>query len=328
MTLFFHFRSGNPEAVFIVNGDVCSDFPLQEMLKFHSSAEARNTMTVMTTEATRQQSLNYGCVVKDEDNHTMRHYVEKPATYISSLVNCGVYIIDPTKFFTHLKAVFDEKQGDFYETQDLWKKEVLWLEREILPNLAGSDEVKVFVTNKWWSPVKTAASAIYANRHYLALYKEKCPERLVEVTDSSGKPTILGNVYIHPSAVVHPSAVIGPNVSVSANVKVGIGVRIKESIILDQSIINDHSLILNTIVGQGARVGEWCRIEGTPNDPNPNRPFAKMDNNPLFNDKGQLNPSITIVGSSVFLSNEIILLNSIVLPHKELKQSIKNEIVL
>jgi len=43
-------------------------------------------------------------------------------------------------------------------------------------------------------------------------------------------------------------------------------------------------------------VGEWTRIEGTPNDPNPNKPFAKIDIQDLFNPEGRLSPSITVVG--------------------------------
>jgi Nucleoside-diphosphate-sugar pyrophosphorylase involved in lipopolysaccharide biosynthesis/translation initiation factor 2B, gamma/epsilon subunits (eIF-2Bgamma/eIF-2Bepsilon) len=35
----YHFRDqircGNPEAFFVLNGDVCADFPLIEMLKFY-----------------------------------------------------------------------------------------------------------------------------------------------------------------------------------------------------------------------------------------------------------------------------------------------------
>jgi mannose-1-phosphate guanylyltransferase len=46
-----------------------------------------------------------------------------------------------------------------------------------------------------------------------------------------------------------------------------------------------------------AKIGSWTRVEGTPNDPNPNKPFAKMENLPLFNIDGKLNPSITIVGT-------------------------------
>ena len=93
------------------------------------------------------------------------------------------------------------------------------------------------------------------------------------------------------------------NVSIGANVTIGEGVRIKESIILEGSIIDSHSIVMHTVIGKDARIGQWARVEGTPNDPNPNKPFAKMENNPLFNQEGKLNPSITIVGKSlVYLS--------------------------
>ena len=90
------------------------------------------------------------------------------------------------------------------------EKDAMYLENDILPTLAGTDQVKyiffiqnkyekskftnyhskrliiyllkiqarVFQTTNWWSPVKTAASAIYANRHYLGLYRLRNPERL------------------------------------------------------------------------------------------------------------------------------------------------------
>ena len=80
------------------------------------------------------------------------------------------------------------------------------------------------------------------------------------------------------------------------NVIVGAGARVKESIILGGSVVGEHSLILYTVIGMNTKVGDWSRVEGTPNDPNPNKPFAKMDNLPLFNVAGKLNPSITILG--------------------------------
>ena len=105
---------------------------------------------------------------------------------------------------------------------------------------------------------------------------------------------------------------------------------------------------MHAVIGMNSKVGDWTRVEGTPNDPNPNKPFAKTDNHPLFNQEGKLNPSITIVGKfffyellieplielcflqgcNVVIPSEVVLLNSVVLPHKQLSQSIKNEIVL
>ena len=102
----------------------------------------------------------------------------------------------------------------------------------------------------------------------------------------------------------------------------------KESIVLNHSTIGMNSLIQHAVIGMNSKIGDWTRVEGTPNDPNPNKPFAKTDNYPLFNDKGKLNPSITIIGCHVVIPSEVILLNSVVLPNKQLRHSIKNEIVL
>lgn len=53
--------------------------------------------------------------------------------------------------------------------------------------------------------------------------------------------------------------------------------------------------MLNSIVGWDSTVGKWARVEGTPSDPNPNDPYAKIDSETLFRDGG-LTPSITILG--------------------------------
>ncbi|XP_076304587.1 mannose-1-phosphate guanylyltransferase regulatory subunit alpha-B-like isoform X5 [Tachypleus tridentatus] len=169
-------------------------------------------------------------------------------------------------------------------------------------------------------------SAIYANRHYLELYHQTHPDWLAE--NDKDKPVIIGDVFIHPTALVHPTATLGPNVSVGKGVSIGEGVRIRESIILGNATIQDHTLVLHSIVGWNSVVGCWSRVEGTPCDPNPNKPFAKMENVPLFNSNGRLNPSITILGCNVQVPSEVIVLNSIVLPHKDLAASYKNQIIL
>ena len=61
----------------------------------------------------------------------------------------------------------------------------------------------------------------------------------------------------------------------------------------------DHCCILHSILGWNTQVGAWTRIEGTPNDPNPNKPFAKIESRGLFNADGRLNPSITVIGENV-----------------------------
>lgn len=63
---------------------------------------------------------------------------------------------------------------------------------------------------------------------------------------------------------------------------------------------------MHSIIGRRAKVGAWCRVEGSAacSDPNPNVAYAKMTPQlPLFNAlDGRLNPSITILGLFCWLT--------------------------
>lgn len=330
----YHFRdqikSGGPDTFILMHGDVCGDFPLVDMVQFHRQHSNGPLITIMATEATRHQSLNYGCIVETKDTHEVLHYAEKPSTFVSTAINCGVYVCS-IDIFQHIATVFNRKQENYYlclldNGDNGHGKDVVRLEQDIIRPLAGTGKLVVFHMTKFWSQMKTAGSAIYANKHYLNLYHVQHPERLAK--NSPGHPQIIGDVFIHPTATVHSTATLGPNVSIGKGVTIGPGVRIRESIILGDAVIQDHSCILYSIIGWNSVVGAWCRVEGTPCDPNPNKPFAKMENVPLFNLDGRMNPSITILGCNVQVPSEAILLNSIVLPHKDLGQSYKNEIIL
>lgn len=81
------------------------------------------------------------------------------------------------------------------------------LEQEVLSPLAGTGKMFALQTSNWWSQLKTAGSAIYANRHYLELYKLKHPDRLY-TSSGEGGCTIIPDVHIDPTAYVHPTAVV------------------------------------------------------------------------------------------------------------------------
>ena len=113
----YHFRdqikAGNPSSFFLINGDVCGDFPLQEMLEFHSNPDRKNLITILATEATRQQSVNYGCVVENKETHQVTHYVEKPETFVSTLINCGVYVCS-VEVFPIIAKIFKQREANYY----------------------------------------------------------------------------------------------------------------------------------------------------------------------------------------------------------------------
>ncbi|XP_041259174.1 mannose-1-phosphate guanyltransferase alpha isoform X2 [Onychostruthus taczanowskii] len=262
-----------------------------------------------------------------QGSHQVQHYVEKPSTFVSEIINCGIYLFTPA-IFQHIGEVFQRNQQELAleESSNGWQRaEVIRLEQDVFTALAGSGKLFVYKTDGFWSQIKSAGSAIYASRLYLNQYSKSHPERLAQ--NKPGGPVIRGNVYIHPTASIDSTAVLGPNVSIGEGVTVGAGVRVRESIVLHGASLHDHTCVLNTIVGWDSTIGRWARVEGTPSDPNPNDPYAKIDSETLFRD-GRLTPSITILGCSVTIPAEVVILNSIVLPHKELSRSYKNQIIL
>jgi mannose-1-phosphate guanylyltransferase len=111
----YHFRdilrSGNPRGIFVMNSDIAGDFPLKEMLEFH--LKTNNSITILGTEATETQSVNYGCMVSDRQTHEVLHYVEKPENYVSTLINCGIYLFN-LEIFDHIRDELSKSQIDNY----------------------------------------------------------------------------------------------------------------------------------------------------------------------------------------------------------------------
>ncbi|MEE6488941.1 hypothetical protein FKM82_015441 [Ascaphus truei] len=207
----YHFRdqilSGGPQAFFVMNADVCSEFPLVQMLNFQTQHGETHSYIMLGATANRKQSLNYGCIVAKAETHEVLHYVEKPSTFVSDIINCGIYLFSPS-IFQYIAEVFQHNQQELQlEENSSWQRaEVIRLEQDVFTALAGRGRLYVFKTDGFWSQIKSAGSAIYASRLYLSQYHTTHPERLAGTTE--GGPTILGNVYIHPTAKVDPSAVV------------------------------------------------------------------------------------------------------------------------
>lgn len=66
--------------------------------------------------------------------------------------------------------------------------------------------------------------------------------------------------------------------------------------------------MLYSVIGWNVTIGMWTRVEGTPNDPNPNKPFAKVDVKDTFSPDGKLNPSITVIGEFHFVNGNCLLI--------------------
>ncbi|KAF2308639.1 hypothetical protein GH714_011632 [Hevea brasiliensis] len=181
------------------------------------------------------------------------------------------------------------------------------LDQDILSPLAGKKQLYTYETMNFWEQIKTPGMSLKCSALYLAQYQLTSPQLLAS-GDGTKSASIIGDVYVHPSAKVHPTAKIGPNVSISANVRVGAGVRLISCIILDDVEIQENAVVMHSIIGWKSSLGRWSRVQ------------ADGDYNSKL--------GITILGEAVTVEDEVVVTNCIVLPNKIINGSVQEEIIL
>ncbi|KAI9469026.1 MAG: nucleotide-diphospho-sugar transferase [Benjaminiella poitrasii] len=314
----YHFRDeilrGHTKQFFVMHIDIACSFPLNEMIDAHM--KHRGICTMLGTKVPASEATKYGCLVANAETNQVLHYVEKPDTFISDLISCGVFLFD-ISVFGEMKKALEKKEGQGQSEFVSSSVDELRLEQDILRPLTENSNLYVYVTQQFWRQVKTAGSAISANALYLEAAAREGSEQLAK--NSPDGPEIIGAVYIHPSAHVDPTAKLGPNVSIGPRVNVMAGVRIKDSILLDNVHVGKASCILHSIIGWNSRIGSWARVEGCP---------VQEEEDTSMMRNGVKSQSITILGKDVAVMDETIIRNCIVLPHKELKSCYHNEILM
>uniref|UniRef100_A0A0E0KAB9 Uncharacterized protein n=1 Tax=Oryza punctata TaxID=4537 RepID=A0A0E0KAB9_ORYPU len=259
----------SPSHIVLLNCDVCSSFPLPDMLEAHKKYGGMGTLLVNKVSA--ESANQFGELVADPETNELLHYTEKPETFVSDLINCGVYIFTPN-IFNAIEDVLKQKK-DRANLRRVSSFEALHSATKALPADYVRKEGTLHIPDSRFLGTDQDPRFRHTSPHLLAS------------GDGKRSATIIGDVYIHPSAKVHPTAKIGPNVSISANARIGAGARLIHCIILDDV----------EIMGEG--------------DHN-----AKL--------------GITILGEAVDVEDEVVVVNSIVLPNKTLNVSVQEEIIL
>ncbi|KAI5778388.1 nucleotide-diphospho-sugar transferase [Geopyxis carbonaria] len=309
----YHFRDaimkGNPKRLFVLNADVCCSFPLKEMLEVFEEKEAEAVL--LGTRVAGDAATKFGCIVSDPETSQVRHYVEKPESHISNLINCGVYLFS-SSIFSLIRSAMEAKAERLaadptLDDADGDSSSVLRLEQDILGPLSDSRRFFVHETRDFWRQIKTAGSAVPANALYLQKAYQSGSEELA-------KPSamIVAPVFIHPTAQVDPTAKLGPNVSIGAGVIVGPGARIKESIVLEDAEIKHDACVLYSIIGWQSKVGAWSRVEGTP--------MSVTEHSTTVVKNGVKVQSVSILSRECKVNDEVRVWNCVCLPFKELKK--------
>ncbi|KAL2105488.1 hypothetical protein VUR80DRAFT_8299 [Thermomyces stellatus] len=331
----YHFRDailkGRPERLFVLNADVCCSFPLADMLKLFVEKDAE--AVILGTRVSKEAASNFGCIVSDDHTRRVLHYVEKPESHISDLINAGVYLFSTEAIFPSIRNAMKRRSdrparlvsypsSDNLESSMIMDDdasssagEVIRLEQDILSDLADNKQFFVCETRDFWRQIKTAGSAVPANALYLQRALQSGSPELAKPS-----PNIIPPVFVHPTATIDPTAKLGPNVSIGPRAVIGAGARVKESIVLEDSEVKHDACVLHSIIGWGSRVGAWARVEGTPVPPTSHSTSVVKN--------GVKVQSITILGKDCSVGDEVRVQNCVCLPYKELKRDVANEIIM
>ncbi|XP_057522312.1 uncharacterized protein LOC130802357 [Amaranthus tricolor] len=315
----YHFQDlimeDEPSHIILLNFDVCCSFPLSDMLDAHKSYGGVGTLLVIKVSA---ESANlFGELVADPDSKELLHYTEKPETFVSDLINCGIYVFTP-EIFSAIRGVLANREDkgslgrlssyeSFHSATRAIPADFVRLDQDILSPLAGKKKLYTYETLDFWEQIKTPGMSLKCSKLYLARFQHTAPNLLAN-GNGIKNATIVGDVYIHPSAKVHSTAKIGSNVSISANVRIGPGVRLVNCIILDDVEIQENALVMHAIIGWKSLVGRWSRVQGDGDYD------SKL--------------GVAILGESVTVEDEVVVIKCIVLPNKILNVSMQEEIIL
>lgn len=161
------------------------------------------------------------------------------------------------------------------------------IEREIFPKMAEEGQLCSMVLNSFWMDIGQPKDFLKGTQLYLSHLRANKPELLYEGTN------IVGNVLIDSTAIIAPDCLIGPNVTIGPNCVVSSGTRVANTVLLEGTTISTNSWVNGSIIGWRSQLGRWVRIEG-----------------------------MSVLGENVKVKDELCLNGTIVLPHKDIGESV------
>jgi len=162
------------------------------------------------------------------------------------------------------------------------------IEREIFPKVVDAGKLYSMLLPGYWMDIGQPKDYLTGTVLHLDSMRKATPSLLVGARGDE----IKGNVLQDSSARVGAHCQIGPDVIIGANCVIGKGVRLVRTTLMDGVEVKDGAFIKDSIIGWRSTIGEWARLEGCS------------------------------IGEDVQVAREIILNESIVLPHKGVASSL------
>ena len=226
------------EPFFVLNGDILTTIDYRALYKAHLDANAEATIALHEVE----NPSRFGVVDLNENNQILR-FVEKPKAEDapSNLINAGVYVLDHSV----LDIIPDGKEVS--------------IEREVFPILADSKGLSGYRFGSLWVDIGKLNDYVLANKVMLDMIAAQ--NHIERGSKVSKKAKIIPPVAIAKRVVVEADAVVGPYASLGEAAVVKRGSRVENSVMFPNAWIDCSSSIKNAIIGEGAIIGSWVKIE-------------------------------------------------------------------
>ncbi|KAL6783718.1 GMP1 [Auxenochlorella protothecoides x Auxenochlorella symbiontica] len=161
------------------------------------------------------------------------------------------------------------------------------IEKEVFPAIAADGRLHTMNLEGYWMDVGQPKDYLTGLGLHLACVRNRRPQEL-----AAGEG-VRGDVIIDDTAVIGQNCLIGPNVSIGKLCVIGDGVRLSNCVLLHRVTVKNYARVSDSIVGWGSSVGSWARVDNK-----------------------------AVIGEDVVIRDEIYMNGAIVLPHKEIKESV------
>ena len=147
-------RAAGGDAFFVFNSDVTCEYPLAELLAFHRSHGREGTILVTKVD----EPSKYGVVVHDEAGR-IRHFVEKPQTFVGNHINAGMYCFSP-------------------RVLDRIELRPMSIEKEVFPGMAEAGELFAMALPGYWMDIGQPRDYLTGMCLHLAATRARAPASL------------------------------------------------------------------------------------------------------------------------------------------------------
>lgn len=203
-------------------------FPGQDIEKFaKGKGYQMSTFSVDNPE-------KFGVVETSSD--IVKNIIEKPQNPKSSLVRCGLELLDK-EVFSLIRKIKPSPRGEL-ELPDVYRL------------LMKEEDIHVFPVSKWIT-LSYPWGLLDANQFILDQYGSQIHK----------SAEIRPGAYLEEPIAIGSKAVIGPNCfvrkysSIGANCKIGQAVEIKNSIVMENTFVSHLSYVGDSIIGRNCNVG-------------------------------------------------------------------------